>query len=47
VLYNFPSDLSEGLYPAGNLVVDQSGDLVGITEDGGPNYSGEAYAITP
>jgi uncharacterized repeat protein (TIGR03803 family) len=46
VLLSFPSDKSEGAYPAGALVLDGSGNLYGTTSAGGQYASGTVYELS-
>ena len=46
ILYSFKGG-SDGRYAFGGLVFDQSGNLYGSTEDGGPGLAGTAFELTP
>jgi uncharacterized repeat protein (TIGR03803 family) len=45
-LYSF-QDYSDGMYPYGGLVLDESGNLYGTTLYGGPGGGGTVYELTP
>ncbi len=46
VLYSFQNG-NDGEYPAGGVVLDQSGNLYGATPYGGENRGGTVYELTP
>jgi uncharacterized repeat protein (TIGR03803 family) len=45
ILWSFTGG-SDGYFPAGDLLVDSSGNLFGTTVDGGTNYSGTIFELT-
>ncbi len=48
VLYAFQGgSTDDGLRPLGDLVFDPSGNLFGVTDGGGANFSGTVYELTP
>jgi uncharacterized repeat protein (TIGR03803 family) len=47
LLHDFGGGFSDGFYPAGNLVVNSSGDLYGVTFQGGAYEGGTLYEIAP
>ena len=47
LLHDFGGGVSDGFYPAGNLVVNSSGDLYGVTFQGGAYEGGILYEIVP
>jgi len=46
VLHTFAGGTSDGQYPFGGLVMDKSGSLYGMTDDGGANSEGTIYKVT-
>jgi uncharacterized repeat protein (TIGR03803 family) len=46
-LHNFGTQTDDGSHPSGNLVLGASGDLFGITMDGGAKGYGTIFKITP
>lgn len=47
LLHSFAGGLTDGIVPVGNLVVDSSGNVYGITGEGGAYSGGAFYEITP
>ncbi len=45
VLYTYTSE--NGAYPAGDLIVDQAGNVYGTSQGGGPARMGVVYELTP
>lgn len=46
VLYNFAGG-SDGANPNGSLILDQSGNLYGVTSSGGPSNQGTVFEVSP
>lgn len=47
VLHNFGTFFDDGVFPAGGLVSDPSGNLYGITSEGGTNNEGTVFMLNP
>jgi uncharacterized repeat protein (TIGR03803 family) len=47
VLYSFAGGANDGFFPYGGLVADESGNLYGTTERGGPKGGGIVFEIAP
>ncbi len=47
VLHDFSYGGSDGFYPTGSLVLDESGNLYGVTEEGGTGAYGTVFELTP
>ena len=47
VLHDFSYGGSDGFYPTGSLVLDKSGNLYGVTEQGGTGEYGTVFELTP
>jgi uncharacterized repeat protein (TIGR03803 family) len=47
ILYNFTASNSDGAWPVGNLVLDGSGNLYGVTLAGGSHGGGTAFMLSP
>jgi uncharacterized repeat protein (TIGR03803 family) len=46
-LYSFEGGSRDGYWPDGNLVFDQDGNIYGTTEQGGVQFQGTVYQLTP
>jgi len=49
VLYSFNPNINDGLRPVGNLVLDQAGNIYGVTDTGGNNACacGSVFELSP
>jgi uncharacterized repeat protein (TIGR03803 family) len=46
IIYRF-SGGTDGTTPEAGLVLDTNGNLYGVTENGGPNYAGTVFELSP
>jgi uncharacterized repeat protein (TIGR03803 family) len=47
ILYSFAASATDGIFPNGNLIFDDAGNLYGVTQDGGEAGCGTAYMLSP
>ena len=47
ILHFFGTPPADGTYPDADLVADAAGDLIGVTQQGGPNYGGTIFSLAP
>lgn len=47
VLYSFDGYTNDGVYPWGGLLLDSSGNLYGVTSQGGASGYGTVFELTP
>lgn len=46
IIYSF-TGMADGNYPVGGLIIDGSGNLYGVTQDGGASSAGTVYELSP
>ena len=47
ILYSFDATLGDGVFPESNLIIDNSGNLIGTTTVGSATGNGEVFQISP